>query len=66
MKRMINFEGFGIIGTAQTGTGKTADFAIPLVEALLRAQQSSALVLTPTRFQRKGHLVKGRGKRVQD
>jgi superfamily II DNA/RNA helicase len=41
--------GRDIMGTAQTGTGKTAAFAIPLVEALLRTPQGSALVLTPTR-----------------
>jgi superfamily II DNA/RNA helicase len=42
-------KGRDIMGTAQTGTGKTAAFAIPLVESLLRSPQGSALVLTPTR-----------------
>lgn len=42
-------EGHDILGTAQTGTGKTAAFAIPLVETLLRNPRGSALVLTPTR-----------------
>lgn len=42
-------QGRDIMGTAQTGTGKTAAFAIPLVETLLRTPQGSALVLTPTR-----------------
>ncbi|MFN3827848.1 MAG: DEAD/DEAH box helicase [Micavibrio sp.] len=41
--------GNDIMGTAQTGTGKTAAFAIPLVEKLLTNDQGSALVLTPTR-----------------
>ena len=41
--------GRDIMGTAQTGTGKTAAFAIPLVEALLRSPRGSALVMTPTR-----------------
>jgi len=42
-------QGRDIMGTAQTGTGKTAAFAIPLVEALLRSPNGSALVMTPTR-----------------
>ncbi|MDH5722375.1 MAG: DEAD/DEAH box helicase [Alphaproteobacteria bacterium] len=41
--------GHDIMGTAQTGTGKTAAFAIPLVEKLLSNPRGSALVLTPTR-----------------
>ncbi|MCB1783321.1 MAG: DEAD/DEAH box helicase [Alphaproteobacteria bacterium] len=45
----LALEGHDIMGTAQTGTGKTAAFAIPLVEKLLNDPQGSALVLTPTR-----------------
>lgn len=45
----IALEGHDIMGSAQTGTGKTAAFAIPLVERLLRDPKGSALVLTPTR-----------------
>ncbi|MCB9964785.1 MAG: DEAD/DEAH box helicase [Rhodospirillales bacterium] len=41
--------GHDIMGTAQTGTGKTAAFAIPLIEKLLSNPTGSALVLTPTR-----------------
>jgi superfamily II DNA/RNA helicase len=41
--------GHDILGSAQTGTGKTAAFSIPLVEALIRNPQSAALILTPTR-----------------
>lgn len=41
--------GRDILGSAQTGTGKTAAFAIPLIESLLRSPRGSALVLTPTR-----------------
>lgn len=42
--------GRDIMGTAQTGTGKTAAFAIPLIEHLLAHKDSGqALVLTPTR-----------------
>ena len=45
----LALEGCDILGSAQTGTGKTAAFSIPLVELLSRSKQSSALVLTPTR-----------------
>ncbi len=42
-------DGRDILGSAQTGTGKTAAFAIPLIEKLLRNPRGTALVLTPTR-----------------
>ncbi|MFP4098909.1 MAG: DEAD/DEAH box helicase [Alphaproteobacteria bacterium] len=42
-------EGHDVLGSAQTGTGKTAAFAIPLIERLLTNPRGSALVLTPTR-----------------
>lgn len=45
----LALEGHDIMGTAQTGTGKTAAFAIPLIEKLLNNPRGSALVLTPTR-----------------
>ena len=44
--------GKDIIGLAQTGTGKTAAFALPLLENLLDGEstkQASILILTPTR-----------------
>ncbi|MET0156241.1 MAG: DEAD/DEAH box helicase [Rickettsiales bacterium] len=41
--------GRDILGSAQTGTGKTGAFAIPLVAKLLANPRGSALVLTPTR-----------------
>ncbi|HCR37821.1 MAG TPA: DEAD/DEAH box helicase, partial [Opitutae bacterium] len=34
---------------AQTGTGKTAAFAIPLIQHLMTSDEGAALVLTPTR-----------------
>ena len=45
----IALEGKDILGTAQTGTGKTAAFGIPLVNFLLKTQKDTALVMTPTR-----------------
>src|SRR5688572_13893954 len=42
--------GRDVIGLAQTGTGKTAAFTLPLVDQLLRGpQRTRAVVLTPTR-----------------
>ncbi len=45
----LALQGRDILGSAQTGTGKTAAFSIPLIELLVRSKQGSALVLTPTR-----------------
>ena len=42
-------DGHDILGSAQTGTGKTAAFSIPLVEKILSSKKGGALVLTPTR-----------------
>ena len=38
-----------LIGQAQTGTGKTAAFALPMLETLSRSKKIQALVLSPTR-----------------
>lgn len=41
--------GFDLMGCAQTGTGKTAAFTIPMITRLLEDEDSLALVLAPTR-----------------
>lgn len=41
--------GQDVLGTAQTGTGKTGAFAIPLAAKLISNPEESVLVLTPTR-----------------
>ncbi|MDE0892364.1 MAG: DEAD/DEAH box helicase, partial [Planctomycetota bacterium] len=44
-------KGRDVLGLAQTGTGKTAAFALPIIEQLLanRGQNPRALILAPTR-----------------
>ncbi|MDC9701252.1 MAG: DEAD/DEAH box helicase [Alphaproteobacteria bacterium] len=45
----LALQGKDILGSAQTGTGKTGAFGIPLVARLLSDPRGSALVMTPTR-----------------
>jgi ATP-dependent RNA helicase RhlE len=54
----IVMEGTDVLGLAQTGTGKTAAFAIPIIEQLMNnfdeekkqeRRNIKALILTPTR-----------------
>src|SRR5262245_50360560 len=41
--------GHDILGSAQTGTGKTAAFGIPMIAQLMSSEKGMALVLSPTR-----------------
>ena len=44
-------EGRDVLGLAQTGTGKTAGFALPILERIVRSEPThpTALILAPTR-----------------
>ncbi len=42
-------EGRDVIGQAQTGTGKTASFGIPIIEKHFSGKKPAALIITPTR-----------------
>ena len=46
----VLLDGHDILGMAQTGTGKTAAFALPLMETIdIKVAKPQALILTPTR-----------------
>jgi ATP-dependent RNA helicase DeaD len=45
----VALQGRDILGSAQTGTGKTAAFAIPAITKLINNPEATALILTPTR-----------------
>lgn len=45
----VALEGRDILGTAQTGTGKTAAFALPILTKLIEDENAKALILAPTR-----------------
>jgi superfamily II DNA/RNA helicase len=42
-------EGKDVIGIANTGTGKTAAFLIPLIEKILKNDKEDSLIIVPTR-----------------
>lgn len=42
-------QGKDIIGVANTGTGKTAAFAVPMLDKLMRDKTAKALIVAPTR-----------------
>jgi superfamily II DNA/RNA helicase len=45
----FSLAGRDILGTAQTGTGKTGAFGIPLMAGLMNNPEAAALIMTPTR-----------------
>ncbi len=45
----VAFQNHDLIACAQTGTGKTVAFAIPIIARILENPKSRALVVTPTR-----------------
>jgi ATP-dependent RNA helicase RhlE len=45
----VALEGYDVIGIANTGTGKTAAFALPLLHQLMIFADSRALIVAPTR-----------------
>ncbi|HVU06721.1 MAG TPA: DEAD/DEAH box helicase [Candidatus Paceibacterota bacterium] len=45
----LGIEGKDIIGIAQTGTGKTLGFGIPMIERIIADKNARGLVLLPTR-----------------
>lgn len=45
----LAMEGKDILGSAETGTGKTAAFGIPILAKLMTEPRSIALIITPTR-----------------
>jgi len=45
----VAIEGKDVIGIAQTGTGKTLAFSIPLIQSLLKDPTAQALIVLPTR-----------------
>lgn len=45
----LALSGKDIIGIANTGTGKTAAFAVPVIQALITNRDAKALIVAPTR-----------------
>ena len=45
----VSLTGKDILGTAQTGTGKTLAFTIPMINKLIKDKQVMALIICPTR-----------------
>ena len=45
----VSLKGKDILGTAQTGTGKTLAFTIPMINNLILNKSSMALIICPTR-----------------
>jgi len=45
----VALDGRDVVGIANTGTGKTAAFAVPLLHSLIRIPSAKALIMAPTR-----------------
>ncbi|RYZ65235.1 MAG: DEAD/DEAH box helicase, partial [Proteobacteria bacterium] len=45
----LALEGGDLIGCAQTGSGKTVAFSVPMITKLIEERESIALILVPTR-----------------
>ncbi len=45
----LSLLGNDILGTAQTGTGKTLAFTIPMLDKLIKNKHAMALIICPTR-----------------
>jgi superfamily II DNA/RNA helicase len=45
----LGLEGRNVVGIANTGTGKTAAFALPILNKLMHSPASQALIIAPTR-----------------
>lgn len=45
----VGLRGQDVIGIASTGTGKTAAFALPVLDRLLQDQDAAAIIIAPTR-----------------
>ena len=45
----LGIEGSDILASAETGSGKTASYLIPLINKILKEGKTSGLILTPTR-----------------
>jgi ATP-dependent RNA helicase RhlE len=45
----LGLDGKDVIGIADTGTGKTAAFAVPIINQLIKDPKSKALIIAPTR-----------------
>ena len=45
----LGLTGHDIVGVANTGTGKTAAFAVPILNKLMHDRTTQALIITPTR-----------------
>lgn len=45
----LGLDGADVIGVANTGTGKTAAFAIPVIDRLMNSPEAHALIVAPTR-----------------